>query len=192
MKSKMISLLFLISLISSPFANANDLNDLILQKLTLTLQDAENLINWKVGDEMNYNVSLGAFGQIGTMNKSVTKDEGAALWIKQALSLSGMQDTSEILINKADGKILKMIHNGQEQPVPNEEIEIISQDYTNVTVPAGTFDVIHVVAKTKQVKRMEIWSNPVKTVMDGAVKLAVAAQFGEIVMELTGFKHGAL
>lgn len=149
-----------------------------------------NLINWKVGDSMEYNISMGFFGKIGTSSKSVTKDEGEALWFQQTMKIAGRTETVEALIRKSDGKIIKLIRNGQEQQIPDDKIELISQDYTKITVPAGTFDVLHIVAKTKEISKLEIWSNPPQTVMDGTVKQLLATQLGDMVFELTNFKKG--
>ena len=59
-----------------------------------------------------------------------------------------------------------------------------------MTVPAGTFKAIHIVAKNKQVDHIELWANPRDTVMDGAIKQTMTTQGIDIVMELTSFKHG--
>jgi hypothetical protein len=148
-----------------------------------------DVINWKVGDTMQYNVGMGGFGNVGSSTKAVTKDEGTALWMRQAMKLMGRNEVIEALINKADGKILKLLRNGQEQQIPDDKMEIIESDYTEVTVPAGTFKVLHIVAKTKQIQKLEIWANPQETVMDGAVKQIMSTQFGNISMELTSFKR---
>ena len=97
-----------------------------------------DLINWKVGDTQHYDVSLGFLGK-GTMVKSVTKDEGTAIWVHQDMDLSVQKDVSDILINKADAKILKYIHNGKEEAITDDKLEVISQEYGEITVPAGTF-----------------------------------------------------
>lgn len=159
-----------------------------LQALTQT--SALNLINWKVGDRMDYQVSVGFFGKIGAMFKTVSKDEGDALWIHQEIDLKVQKQVVDMLISKADGKVLKLIQNGQEAQIPNDKLEVISQDYGQVTVPAGTFDAIHIVAKTQQVSKIELWANPSATVMDGALKQIMATQLGEITMELASFKSG--
>ena len=144
-----------------------------------------DLIDWKVGDEANYNISS-LLGK-GTMKKGVTRDEGTGLWVKQELVLGATHDTTEILINKADAKILKMIHNGKEEPVPDQKIEIISQDYGQVTVPAGTFKALHVVAKTPKVNKIEIWVNPNETCMEGMLKQVANMGFISLTLELTSF-----
>jgi hypothetical protein len=138
---------------------------------------------------MDYEVSAGFLGS-GTMHKAVTKDEGSALWINQKIELSIQNENVDILINKADGKILKMIRNGQEQQIPDDKLEVISQDYTEIDVKAGHFKAIHIVAKTKQVSKMEIWANPRDTVMDGSLKNIIATGMVDLTMELSSFKHG--
>lgn len=151
--------------------------------------DALDLINWKVGDTMTYQVSMGFFGKIGSMVKSVTKDEGTSIWLTQNIALQSQKELVEVLFNKADGKILKMIRNGSEMQIPDDKIEVISQDYAEVTVPAGTFQSIHIVAKSKQVSKIEMWANPTQTAIDGAVKQIMATQFGDMVLELASFKR---
>jgi hypothetical protein len=148
-----------------------------------------DLINWKVGDNAQYDIKVGSFGKMGTMTKAVTKDEGASIWVTQDMNLTIQKQKIEMQINKADGKVLKTIVNGQEQALPDDKVEIISQDYTEVTVPAGTFKAIHIVAKTKQVDHVEVWANPRDTVMEGTLKQAMTAQGMDIVMELTSFKR---
>lgn len=146
-----------------------------------------DLINWKVGDTMNYQISM-MFGK-GTMVKSVSKDEGAALWLHQDINLMGQGQTADVLLSKADGKILKMLQNGKEVQIPDDKIEVISQDYADVTVPAGTFSSIHIVAKSKQVSKIEMWANPSQTAIDGALKQIMATTFGNMTLELTSFKR---
>ncbi|OFZ80968.1 MAG: hypothetical protein A2583_02015 [Bdellovibrionales bacterium RIFOXYD1_FULL_53_11] len=148
-----------------------------------------DLIKWKVGDTMNYNIGM-MFGNVGTMVKSVTKDEGTAIWMRQDMNMMGQKEVVDVLLNKADGKVLKMLRNGQEQQIPDEQIEIISQDYSEVTVPAGKFSCMYVVAKSKSSSKIEVWINPKDTIMDGTLKQAMASQMGTVTLELTSFKAG--
>ena len=106
------------------------------------------------------------------------------------MDLTIQKQKVEIQINKADGKVLKTIVNGQEQNTPDDPIQVISQDYVDVTVPAGTFKAIHIVAKTKQVDHVEVWANPRDTVMEGTLKQDMTTQGMDIDMALTSFKHG--
>ena len=187
MKKAILLLSLCCILANGALARADD--SLPLQ-LYMTEVSPADLINWKVGDSMDYSITLGMFGNLGTSNKSVTKDEGAAIWVRQTMAMKTQNETVDILINKADGKILKLIRNGKEEAIPDEQLEIISQDYTEITVPAGKFSVLHVVAKTKNVSKIEIWANPPQTVMDGVVKQIITTQFGDLTMELTKFQHG--
>jgi len=139
---------------------------------------------------MDYQVLAGGFGKIGTMIKSVTKDEGNALWMRQEMHLMSQNEIIDALIDRANGKILKLIRNGQETQIPDDQIEIISQEFTQVTVPAGTFDALHVIAKTKQISKLEIWANPPQTVMDGSLKQIMPTGFMTLTMELTAFQRG--
>ena len=45
-----------------------------------------NGIDWKVGDHSEYSVKLSGMN-FGTMTQTVTKDEGAAFWMKQEMKL---------------------------------------------------------------------------------------------------------
>lgn len=188
---KFLALLGLaVAVVQPSFASESTLTSVELQARLLAVAAAPlDVIDWKVGDSAQYDVKAGSFGKLGTMSKAVTKDEGSALWITQDMNLMIQKQKVEMLLSKADGKILKMLVNGKEQEIPNDEIEIISQDYTEITVPAGTFKAIHIVAKSKQASSIELWANPRDTVMDGALKQAVKTQGIELVTELTSFKR---
>ena len=164
------------------------LNDQAVVQMALSQVSATNLIEWKVGDTMNYEIKLGGFA-LGNNVKSVTKDEGTAIWMRQDMKMMSQNEVVEVLINKADGKLLKMIRNGQEQSIPDNDIEIISQDATEIKVKAGTFKAIHIVAKSKEVEKIEMWANPRDTAIDGTLKQMVSSQMGMITLELTGFKR---
>jgi len=167
---------------------------LMIQNPSVVGGDVEvfNLINWTVGDTATFDVTLGAFGKVGTMVKTVTQSVDAqnAIWVKTNMNLSIQKDESEMLLSRADGKILKFIHNGKEEAVPDNDIEIVSQDYTEITVPAGTFKAVHIVANTKDVKGIEVWVNPRDTIMEGTLKQTMPTQFGTVEIALSKFKHG--
>ncbi len=173
--------------------NASDIIPVISAAAQIEIMKANveslDLINWKVGDNAKFNVAAGSFGNIGTLDKSVSKDEGTALWLTQQMNVMIQNQKVETLINKADGKVLKMIVNGKEQAIPDDKIEIISQDYTEITVPAGKFKAIHVVAKSTQSPKIEVWANPRDTVMEGTLKQTMNTQNMDIAIELTGFKR---
>ncbi len=163
-------------------------SDQAVFEMALSQVSATNLIDWKVGDTMNYEIKMGGF-PLGTNIKSVTKDEGTAIWMRQEMKLMSQNEVVEALINKADGQLLKLVRNGQEQSIPDNSLEIISQDATEIKVKAGSFKVIHIVAKTKDVERLEIWANPRDSAIDGTIKQMVKSQMGMISFELTAFKR---
>jgi hypothetical protein len=150
--------------------------------------EATALINWKVGDSQNLDIELGSMGKLGTMVKSATSEEGNAIWIKNAADLGGRSDVTEVLISRADAKILKMIHNGQAQTVPDDKLQVISQEQGSVTIPLGTFKCWHVKAKSKQSDKIELWTNPMTISLDGNIKVIVGTQYGDMTMTLTAFK----
>ena len=170
----------------TPAAHAGSVSTQFIGAALLPFGD---LINWKVGDTSTYNVGFAGLGNIGTMVKSVTKDEGTAIWIRQDMNLAIQKQNVEALINKEDGKVLKLLVNGKEQALPDDKVEVISQDYTEITVPAGTFKVLHIVAKTKDAPKLEIWANPRDIVMEGTAKQTIQSQMGEITMELVSQKR---
>jgi len=155
--------------------------------VSTTNLDARNVIEWKVGESADYKLNMGGFIN-GTMSKTVDHDEGNTVWLKQNIDLSFQKQVMEVQMDRATGKILKILANGQPQEIPNGNIEIVSQDYTTITVPAGKFDCVHVVAKTEDSKNVEVWMNPRDTVMDGALKQIMDSQLGKVTLELTKFK----
>ena len=171
------TMFLVIALLGSTLANA-DMSLFQIQDM-----DPLTLLNWKVGDSSDYTVSM-SFGK-GNMHKEVTGEEGNGVWLTQKVAIMGQKDNSQILLDRDTGKVLKMLHNGKEEAVSNEQPEIISQDYTDVTVPAGTFKAMHIVAKTKTVKHLEIWNNTKEVVIDGDIKDIISTQYGDVTLELT-------
>ena len=146
---------------------------------------AFNLINWKVGEFTDYDMKA-MIGSIGTMHKVVASEQGNAIWVKSEIT-GMMSQTMEMLIDRADGKVLEARQNGQKIEVPDDKPEIIDQEATTVTVPAGTFDVIHITFKSQQIKKGEIWANPRDLPMDGGAKMVIDTGLLPITMELTKF-----
>lgn len=146
---------------------------------------AMNAINWKVGEFAEYDMKA-AFGSLGKMHKSVASEQGNAIWVKSEVT-GMMSQTMEMLIDRADGHVIEARQNGKKIDVPNDKLEIIDQDSTTVTVPAGTFDVIHITFKSTQIKKGEVWANPRDIVMDGSAKTYLETSLLPITMELTKF-----
>jgi hypothetical protein len=159
-----------------------------LQSEVLTSdRDAMNAINWKVGEFQEYDISS-SFGNMGKVKKYVASEQGNAIWVNNDTS-GGMIGNNKIeaLIDRATGKVLEMRQNGQKQDVPNDPIELISQEATRITVPAGTFEVIHITARSKQAKKIEVWANPRDITMDGSAQMYVESGFLPMTLKLTKF-----
>mgnify|MGYP000909768706 CR=1 FL=1 len=149
-----------------------------------------NAIRWKVGDFHEIKID---FILPGTGRKEATKDEPAqnAVWLKTTMQLLGQNQTTEALINRANGEVLRLIVNGKEEdPKAGGDMEIIEQSETTVTVPAGTFDCFYVKAKVtgqQGTQTIEAWVNPIDVNLDGMLKTKIESQFGPISMILQRF-----
>jgi len=191
-----ISVVGLVALMAAPAAFADSQADLagdLLQPIAAAgLHNLGNLINWKVGDGANYNVTVSSFPIQGSMVKSVTKDNGdGTFWFNETIDLTIQKQVVDIEMSRADAKILKYQVNGQDQAIPDDKITVVSQDYGSVTVPAGTFKAVHIVAKTTSQGndvQLEEWANPKDTCMDGSIKIIESTQGNTITMEMTSFK----
>lgn len=188
-------LLALLAIVSSGMSFASEL-DAVVDLVQATVLDSTvgaQMIDWKVGDEMNYRLSSSMFR--GTVKKEVFEVTEETLWLRQKSVVQFFGQTQEDLmeteLERATGKVLRMIHNGEEQEVPDDsgDIEIIEQTYTEVEVPAGKFDSVYLKLNTKDVKNLELWVNPRDTVMDGSLKMIAPAQM-TVTLELTSFKKG--
>ena len=156
---------------------------------TLNTISTMALINWKVGDSADMKVELGGMPFGGTMHKEATKEEGTGIWLKSQLNLTIMNDEQEMLLDRNTGKVLKFIHNGKEEALPDEKITIVKTEAAQITVPAGTFKCMHIVAKSDQVPAIELWENTRDVSLDGALKEYMDQGQVKITMELTGLKR---
>lgn len=184
--SILLSLFININIGEAGAANIVTLSDIQKAALQTMELDTQSLIDWKVGDSQEYKVDAG-MGLGGKMVKKATKEEGNAIWVSQELDMMIMKDNSELLIDRDSGKVLKFLHNGKEEQVPNEKIDVISTKQETIQVPAGKFKVLHVTAKTSSGNQLEIWTNPREISLDGAAKLYVDQGMMKITMELTKF-----
>jgi hypothetical protein len=181
----------LLAVLAAVFAISSSAHAMTTDELarTIMIADAQasalNLINWKVGEYADMNVTA-IFGEIGKMHKEVASEQGNAIWVKQEMT-GMMAQTMEILMDRADGHIIEARQNGQKTEIPNDKLEIIDQDTQEVTVPAGKFQAIHVTFKSEKIKKGEVWANPRDIPMDGAAKMVVDAGMITVTMELTKF-----
>lgn len=147
-------------------------------------------LNWNVGDYANYKMG-GGFLQ-GTNNMLVREKVSDGFWLEQNMDLGFMgKNKIEILIDPDTGEIKKLLVNGEKQDIPdNSGMEIISAEESSVTVPAGTFDAIHLKIKDKEDKVSQMWINPELIPVNGSAKSISPSQFGDITLELTEYGRG--
>ncbi|NCN41967.1 hypothetical protein GW916_12050 [bacterium] len=144
-------------------------------------------LTWKVGDSANYNLNMGFIQGTMVMKVASVGDDG--IWMHQNMDLgfAGQQEI-KTLIDAETGAVKKMIVNGKEEQVPEQDIEIISTNQEQVTVPAGTFDSMHVVARESgKTDDINIWVNPLVVPMSGMLKQKSPSQLGEVTIECTSF-----
>lgn len=156
-----------------------------------------NMINWAIGDFHNFTMEMEGMGALGSGHKEVTKEEPAqnAFWYVQKMDVMGQAQNVETLMSRADGKVLRQIVNGEEKAVgggddAGNNIEIIEQSETEVTVPAGKFDCMYIKAKFTQdgqTQEVELWVNPIDVNLDGMLKMVMQSQFGPIAIILQDF-----
>lgn len=165
----------------------------ITRSMAATMQLAAQL-NWQVGDFHNNEIKM-AFGN-GTGTKTVSQDVPAegAFWYVNEIAILGQKQKTEALMRRSDGKVLKLIVNGEEQDPnsDNSQIEIVEQRETSVQVPAGKFDCFYIKANIVQDGKkteIEAWINPVDVNLDGMLKTVIQSQFGPITMTLNKFGH---
>ena len=159
-----------------------------LQASTMTQAEPFGL-DWKVGEYVDYNINMG-FIQ-GTMHTEVRNETADGIWMVQDMDLGFMgKQKIEILFNKADGSILKIIANGQEQSIPDaSSSEIVEMKESSVTVPAGTYDCIFArILDKKENKETQAWINPSIVPTSGMIKTIAPSQMGEVTVEMTGFR----
>ena len=182
-KAWWLGLFFLVS----PSLQAMDDLILPLQQI-IPLAGVEN-IDWKVGDWTEYRLSMSFLK--GKLIKKCTQNEGISVWLETKMELPIGNQLILAQIRKSDGKILKLIVNGREQEIKQPKYTIISQEAETVTVPAGTFQTIHLLLRDEENRDTNVWINPRDIALEGMVKTVTEQQFGTVTLELTRFGHGA-
>lgn len=148
-------------------------------------------LDWKVGDSSNFDLNIGGFIK-GSMVMSVTSVGADGIWMDQDadLGFAGKQKI-QTLIDQNTGAIKKIISNGQEQQIPKQDLEVIDTKEEKITVPAGTFDSIHVTAHDKASSdkgNIDVWLNPQAVPVGGTLKQTAPTQFGLMTLTLKSFK----
>lgn len=164
--------------------------DMQVLQLATHVQAMASGLGWKVGDRAEYSIkAMGGFIN-GKMVTFVREETATEFWLQQDadLGFAGKQKI-EILFNKANGQILKVLVNGKEEQLPKNNSEIVEMTEDHVTVPAGTFACIHAKIKDKDNGQIqEAWINPKEIPISGLLKSIGQTQMGEVSNELTSFK----
>ncbi|HEY1080107.1 MAG TPA: hypothetical protein VGE46_08410 [Bdellovibrio sp.] len=145
-------------------------------------------LDWKVGDNANYNLDMGFIK--GSMTMSVRSIAADGIWMDQNMDLgfAGKQKV-ETLLDPNTGEIKKMIVNGKEEAVPKQDVEVVDVKEDKITVPAGTFECIHATLKDKaDGKEINAWINPQLIPLSGMLKQVAPSQFGNVTVVLKSFK----
>lgn len=145
--------------------------------------------NWKVGDTASYNMNAGFVK--GSMVMTITSINGNEVTINQKLDLGflGKQDC-DATIDASNGQTTKLVCNGQEQQRPEQgDIEVVDMKEDKITVPAGTFDCIHITAKNKKDNsELNQWINPKLVPVSGLIKAVTPSPLGKVTVELKSFR----
>lgn len=145
-------------------------------------------LDWKVGQENNYKLNMGGFLN-GTMKMYVREIAADGIWMNQDVDLMIQKSKIEVLLNPANGEVIKMIVDGKEQAPPKNDIEIVDQKEATVTVPAGTFKTIYLKIKdnANNGSTSEMWVNPRDIPLSGMAKSLADSQLGKVTIELQSF-----
>ncbi|MGE3261806.1 MAG: hypothetical protein AB7K68_08520 [Bacteriovoracia bacterium] len=170
-------------------AQANSDVDALVRQIALsqlTGPSALNVINWKVGEYSDMNIE--GFGMpLGTIHKVVASEEGNFIWLNQQMdgSLIG-KHLVEAKMDRATAKIVELKQDGKPQQIPDSKLEIIDQETASITVPAGTFETVHITAKDEKGQKIQVWMNPRDIALDGAAQQIIEAQI-TMTLKLTKF-----
>lgn len=146
-------------------------------------------LDWKVGDSTQHNINMGFIS--GKMDSRVREETPEGFWMDQDMNMGFLGEQKvEIHINKHTGEILEIRVNGQKQNIPDQgNQEIVDMQEASIKVPAGTFDCVYLKIKdTSNNQISQAWLNPQVVPMMGLIKTIQPGQFGEVTVELTGFK----
>lgn len=178
------------SLAFSLQAPAMTIVDMVVMNQQQAIEDLARIqnLNWKVGDETNYSLDMGFIK--GSMQMRCREIAADGIWLDQKadLGFAGKQDV-QVLLDPNTGEIKKMIVNGQEQQPPKNTMEVVEMKEDRITVPAGTYDAIHVLLRDKaDNKESNIWVNPQEIPLSGMLKSIQPSQFGNVTLLLKSFK----
>lgn len=183
--------LAVVAFISSGFAQAanSSLGEEIAFNFANRPISPMNLINWKIGDFQDCNINAEGM-TLGTIHRVVESNEGNGVWLKEETSgaLIG-QHTTEILLDRGSGRILKFKQDGKDTTPPSDSFKVTHSDKATITVPAGTFDTVHYTGTSQKPNDTEIWLNDQEINIDGMAQMKEITQNIPIMIQLAKFGH---
>jgi len=183
-------LVILVSLFASVSWSATTLNQVLVNAFQKAAQqEAETQgLKWKINDSADYSFKMGMIS--GKIHSFVREEVAEGLWVQQDMDMGFLgKQKIEILFDKATGQVLEIRANGQKQDPPSaEDFELVEMKEAQITVPAGSFRCVYMnVLNKKDNTHSEAWMNPQEIPMSGMIKQVSPGQFGQVVVELTGF-----
>ncbi|AZZ35355.1 hypothetical protein CIK05_00565 [Bdellovibrio sp. qaytius] len=176
----------------STVAQANSPAEILFASQKTAMQNvvAQGL-NWAVGDENNYSITMGFIP--GTMKMSVREisADRSEAWLVQDVNLMIQKQKIEALVDMNTGVTKKMLVDGKEQQLPaSDAYEIIDQKEGTITVKAGTFKVMYVKIQDNgnNGQITEQWVNGLLIPVNGMAKSMSDSPLGKVTIELTSFK----
>ena len=187
------SLLVAAALVVSTAAHAGQVSPFLFKGQLQAIHQAAvhaQALNWKVGDENDYSISMAVFIK-GTMKMFVRSIDATGAWLEQDVDLSVQQQKVEALIDMNTGETKQLLVNGQPQAIPDQsQLNIVDQEEATITVPAGTFKAIYVkiqdASQNNQIT--EQWVNPRDIPVNGMLQSISDSTLGKVTMQLTSFK----
>ena len=181
-----IGLLFAASVQAAPSAL-----DAVVAAQTSVIQETNfSGIDWKVGDTSVYDLTMAIIIK-GTMTMSVASIGEEGIWMNEDIDLGHeIKQQMQILLDPTTGATKKIVVAGKEQATPKQDIEVIETTEEQITVPAGTFDSMHVTARNKSSTKnneINIWMNPQVVPVGGTLKQIAPTPIGKMTTVLRSF-----
>lgn len=181
-----IGLLFAANVQAAPSAL-----DAVVAAQTSVIQETNfSGLDWKVGDTSVYDLTMAIIIK-GTMTMSVASIGEEGIWMNEDIDLGHeIKQQIQILLDPTTGATKKIVVAGKEQAAPKQDIEVIETTEEQITVPAGTFDSMHVTARNKASTKnneINIWMNPQVVPVGGTLKQITSTPIGKMTTVLRSF-----
>lgn len=146
-------------------------------------------IDWKVGDQVEYDVRVSFIRGNAVAFVREWAEEGP--WVEINSQILG-RHKSEVLLDRITGEVLRLIHDGEEQEVPDKNLVIEDQEDQRISVPAGVFDCVWTLFKHSESNgRSQVWESAAEVPMLGIVQAKIPTQYGQATIRLRSFRRAS-